>query len=396
MDHAVMIPLMLGVIAIALAVGYEPDGLRQRDKWECERKYRKLIDTESNAEFRDHCHMSKWTFLDLLEILVNEGGLEDSKYACAGSKLVLIICVLRGMTYRQIGNSWSVPIGALTKYVREVSTAIIACRERFMREKHANDVVQAEIHNNPKLAPYFTNCIGAFDGTFVPATIPDANDTERYRDRKDNISQNVFVCCDFDGVITSICVGWEGRANDSQVLADLVHRGELPVFDHKYYLADGGYPLTPYCLTPYRKTRYHLKEWAQAGQRPANARELFNLRHSQARNVIERLFGIAKKRFPILVNMNAGFSIEAQAELVLCAFLLHSYLMLERDYFPNNGAPLPEPDNNEVDPILDDAGMHTWRDDIAASMWQDYQHWVLNHPDDFNLADNIIADLAEV
>jgi hypothetical protein len=34
--------------------------------------------------------------------------------------------------------------------------------------------------------------------------------------------------------------------------------------------------------------------------RPVNKEELFNLRHAQARNVIERIFEVLKKRWDIL------------------------------------------------------------------------------------------------
>ena len=40
----------------------------------------------------------------------------------------------------------------------------------------------------------------------------------------------------------------------------------------------------------------HLK-----GFRPVNKEELFNLRHAQAQNVIEHIFGVLKRRFRILV-----------------------------------------------------------------------------------------------
>jgi len=48
----------------------------------------------------------------------------------------------------------------------------------------------------------------------------------------------------------------------------------------------------------YRGVRYHLKEYARRG--PQNPRKLFNRRHSCLRNVIERTFGVLKKRFPII------------------------------------------------------------------------------------------------
>jgi len=45
-------------------------------------------------------------------------------------------------------------------------------------------------------------------------------------------------------------------------------------------------------LTPYRGVRYHLKEWAKGNLKPQNKEELFNLRYSKLRNVIERIFGV--------------------------------------------------------------------------------------------------------
>jgi len=51
-------------------------------------------------------------------------------------------------------------------------------------------------------------------------------------------------------------------------------------------------------LPPYRGTRYHLKEWI--GNTPQNYKDLFNIRHSRARNVIERSFGVLKKGWSIL------------------------------------------------------------------------------------------------
>ena len=59
----------------------------------------------------------------------------------------------------------------------------------------------------------------------------------------------------------------------------------------KYYLVDAGYTNGPEFLAPFRSTRYHLKEWASSQQQPKTFKELYNLRHSRARNVVERTFG---------------------------------------------------------------------------------------------------------
>ena len=45
--------------------------------------------------------------------------------------------------------------------------------------------------------------------------------------------------------------------------------------------------------------RYHLSEY-DSRNHPTNARELFNLRHSSLRVIVERTFGALKNRFHIL------------------------------------------------------------------------------------------------
>jgi hypothetical protein len=100
--------------------------------------------------------------------------------------------------------------------------------------------------------------------------------------------------------VTSICnlyilAGWEGSAHDSRVLSDAqASQGFLsPV--GKYWLGDAGYGNSEFVMALYRGVRYHLKEVRQANQKPENVKELFNLRHSSLRNVIERIFGVLKR-----------------------------------------------------------------------------------------------------
>ncbi|KAK8957070.1 hypothetical protein KSP39_PZI000731 [Platanthera zijinensis] len=79
----------------------------------------------------------------------------------------------------------------------------------------------------------------------------------------------------------------------------------------KYYLVDAGYTNGQGFLAPYRSTRYHLKEWSIHGNKPTTYKELFNLRHTKERNVIERTFGLLKKRWAIL-RQPSFFSIKVQ------------------------------------------------------------------------------------
>ncbi|KAM1056624.1 hypothetical protein ACFX2J_029803 [Malus domestica] len=95
--------------------------------------------------------------------------------------------------------------------------------------------------------------------------------------------------------------GWEGSASDSRVLHDAISRPNgFKVPAGCYYLVDGGYTNGEGFLAPYRGIPYHLSEWE--GRTPSNKEEYFNMKHSKARNVIERCFGLLKGRQEMSVD----------------------------------------------------------------------------------------------
>jgi hypothetical protein len=61
--------------------------------------------------------------------------------------------------------------------------------------------------------------------------------------------------------------------------------------------------------------------------RPANKEELYNLRHASARNVVERIFGILKRRFVILIHPpEYGMHIQVRIPPALGA--LHNFIRI--------------------------------------------------------------------
>jgi DDE superfamily endonuclease len=128
-------------------------------------------------------------------------------------------------------------------------------------------------------------------------------------------------------------------------------------------------------MIPYQKVRYHLKEWDRAGSAPENAKELFNLRHSVLRNVVERTFGCIKHRFTILTQQRRGFSIRTQCKVVYACVALHNWL--------NGHGSDPEADADAAEDrnLTGDGGIslapegHTSderRDTIAVQMFRRY------------------------
>jgi hypothetical protein len=116
--------------------------------------------------------------------------------------------------------------------------------------------------------------------------------------------------------------------------------------------------------------------------RPVNKEELFNLRHASARNAIERIFGVLKQRFRILL-LAPQYSLEIQARIPAALAAIHNFICVHSDADDDNPLKMNGGDtvntghnnSNEDDgPVFnDDNNVDERRDQIAWAMWGDYQ-----------------------
>ena len=347
--------------------------------------YEELMRTENANRFRSAARMDKDTFKKLLKRLTERGGLEDSKLISAGEKLMTFIHAIVGFSNRQLCERWQHSGSTISDILHEVAASLLRCKSLFFDRPKDGDALSARIVNNPKYFPFFEDCIGALDGTHISAIVPsDLHGV--FRNRKGFLSQNVLGVVNFEMIFQYALVGWEGSAHDGRVYDDARGKG-LPWVIGKYFLGDAGYALSRTCLTLYRGVHYHLKEWARGNERPMNKEELFNLRHASLRNVIERVFGVLKKRFPLLVNMHS-YDFQFQCELVLCILMIHNFIRTnqlyedEYDVYDPNDEDHADDDLADVDAAPADNGgaaadmnaeaLNAWRDDIAQRMWDDY------------------------
>ena len=202
--------------------------------------------------------------------------------------------------------------------------------------------VPEKIASDARYYPFFKDCIGALDGTHLPAHVTE-EPSAPWRNRKGWLSQNVLAVVDFEMRFVYVLAGWEGSAHDVRVL-DSALGASLNALDPpqgRYYLGDAGYSNRKYLLTPFRGVRYHLKEFAASElkysswyiifynadmlRRPSDAYELYNLRHSTLRNVVERTFGVFKRRFRLL-GRPPEYPIDTQVQLVYACVVIHNFL----------------------------------------------------------------------
>jgi hypothetical protein len=124
---------------------------------------------------------------------------------------------------------------------------------------------------------------------------------------------------------TYVLAGWEGSAHDTAVWRDAHYYKGFKTPLGKYWLGDAGYANTDTILVPYRGTRYHLEEQRLSQKKPENAKELFNLRYSSLRNVIERIFGVLKRKYQIL-RRAPEYSMDTQTRIILACCALHNFV----------------------------------------------------------------------
>jgi hypothetical protein len=300
-------------------------------------------------------------------------------------KLLMFLHICRkGAGYRETQITFNHSTDTISRAFHQILRALVKLHKEVVRQPQSSDPTPSEIRTNPKLYPYFKDCIGAVDGTHIAVKVPTAI-CATWRNRKGFFSQNVFTACSFNLRFTFVYPGWEGSAHDSTIAGDAYFKGLWQPPRGKYFLADAGYPANDFYLTPYNKVRYHLREQATTSQRPQNHKELFNLRHAQVRNAVERIFGVVKKKFKILSHP-AEFGIETQVDLVLALTALYNFISdIERvgdEDFNVNNSDSEEEDQDSVQlPVFSmysataKEQMNNFRDEMAMKMWNDYQSY---------------------
>jgi hypothetical protein len=263
-----------------------------------------------------------------------------------------------------------------------VLQAILLLYKEVIKLPTSDTPLSSRVTNNDKYKTFFTDCIGALDGTHIDVHVPLA-DQPRYRNRKGHLSQNVLAACNFEMEFTYILAGWKGSAHDGTVYRDSHYNKGFITPPGKYWLGDAGYPNTDTILVPYRGTRYHLKEQRLAGKKPENSKELFNLRHASMRNVIERIFGVVKRKYQIL-RSPSEYSIDTQTRIILACCTLHNYVRSIEGEKADCWLDTESQDTiSDIQPavaypegVTSSKKMDKFRDQLAEKMWAQYQGYI--------------------
>ena len=181
------------------------------------------------------------------------------------------------------GDLFGVHKSTVCRIVKRVTKAIASLRDQFIHFEQRREITAGFYRRAG-----FPGVIGAIDCTHILISNPGGENGELFRNRKGFFSINVQVVCDDQAQITSIVARWPGSTHDSRIfdnshLCAVLEGGEIG----GYLVGDGGYACRSYLMTPL------LNPQTQAERN-------YNKSQIKTRQVIERVFGMWKRRFPCL------------------------------------------------------------------------------------------------
>ncbi|XP_036144945.1 putative nuclease HARBI1 [Monomorium pharaonis] len=253
-------------------------------------------------------------------------------YATASFQLCLYVYKLHKITYNLflqlvMGDVIQISQSTISRIIFRVS-----CSE--------NKRLFKELGRGPG-AIGFPSIDGAIDCTHIRLTHTSfRNVDEIYRNRKGYFSLNVQVVVGPRTEILDIVPEWPGSEHDSRIFQN----SRIYMRYREYRLngilvGDAGYPSLPFLLTP-------------IGNPVTDEETSYNIIHRRTRGIVERTFGVWKRRFPCLSRGLSTKLLTSTTIVVACA-VLHNLTLILNDNLEeeddegaeniNDEVPVPQP-----------------------------------------------------
>lgn len=234
-----------------------------------------------------------------------------------------------------------VSVSTICRVLPKVCAAFLEHFDRYIRMPETPDEREAAAVAFYRFAE-FPRTIGAIDCTHVKIQSPGGPLSEGYRNRKGYFSLNVQTVSAADTRIINLVARWPGRTHDQTVFrhSRLYNRFEAGSFGRYILVGDSGYANTFYMVTPYTANNHQLAHNVHM--------QAYQCAIIRTRNVVERQYGILKRRFPALaygmrVRVTTGIN------LIAVAGMLHNICLNEHEPHPpddiDNDRQVEQPQN---------------------------------------------------
>ncbi|XP_046970932.1 putative nuclease HARBI1 [Vanessa cardui] len=229
-----------------------------------------------------------------------------------------------GSFYITVGDFGGVHNSTACRIINKCVDAIASLRKTYIKLPRSQVEIKKTQEEFYKIAR-FPQVVSAIDCTHIRIQSPGGNTAEEFRNRKSFFSFNVQAMCSAELIFQDIVARWPGSTHDSTIFANssAKFKFENSEFGNGIILGDSGYELSRYLLTPFHEPN-------------SQAQSLYSESQIRTRNVIERCFGVWKRRFPVLsIGLRCKLPL-AQDVIVACAVLHNLARIKNEDEPPEN------------------------------------------------------------
>lgn len=278
--------------------------------------------------------MKRSTFHKLMEVVGNAEAFQNAEgKVCqtppAMQMLIFIAWLVKGEKMADIAETYG--IGIATVFV--IQRRCIAAISEFMHSTWSFPTTSQEFEEQAQLFEklhMIPGCVGIIDGTMIPIHQPLASQThepKRYFNYKSRNALGMQLLVDARGRIQSAHYGYVGSVQDTGALR------EWDIFRYRrhleqkgmFFMADSGYPLRPYLITP-----FDVKE-ISCGDR---VRSTFNWIFCGRRCLVERVIGRLKGRFRVLYKRTFIRNLPKMQSIIGVCIFLYNFCFDAGDHLP--------------------------------------------------------------
>lgn len=252
-----------------------------------------------------------------------------------------------------VGELFGIHYSTASNIIKKMNIALARLRPKFIKmPSNANEV--SKIQNRFYLKAKFPRYIGAIHCTHIKISSPGGNNAENYRNRKNFFSINVQTISDDQLMIQDIVARWPGSSHDSTIFfnSSIYRRLEAKEFGNGLIVGDGGYGVKSYLLTPLLNP-------------VTKAENLYQESQIRTRNVVERSYGVWKRRFPVL-SLGIRLHLSKVEAIIIATAVLHNICILQNEKLPPTTQDIEEQihignavNNEEINTYLNDSNDRT-------------------------------------
>lgn len=370
-----------------------PDEIRQDELDAIERapseaaaaKVVKSILESNDDEFELTLRVTRRQFHRLMDWLLDNTSFGDKTLKNCHQKLMVFLYIMGyAKTQQRVAYRFRISRQSVSRIFSEVLNYMADLHVAFV-QMPGDTYVSDKISNQEKYSG-LNGCLGSIDAVHLPVHVP-WTDKRLYQSQNGEICQKVLAAVSFGGRFLHVLAGAEGSLKNATFM-QIASRMDFKVPKGRFFLGNTGLGNTRRgILCPYPKVSYDLVKYAESGVPPQTPEQLFNLRHSSARVIVEKVFNMMKRRWDILEVSPPEYSVRDQTRIIYAVTGLHNFLLMkgvqpevyteQKEEALSASEKLARQHSLELaDEVVGDRiGKHV-RDDIAQALWANYRRFV--------------------